>query len=95
MKINRELLDKMAHLARLEFDDKDAEKMMHDMTAIINWVEKLNEVDTTGIEPLTSMSHEINSLREDKIQPQLTAEEVLKNAPRKTDTYFSVPKVLG
>lgn len=95
MKINRELLDKMAHLARLEFDDKDAEKMMHDMTAIINWVEKLNEVDTTGIEPLTSMSHEINSLREDKIQSQLTAEEVLKNAPRKTDTYFSVPKVLG
>lgn len=95
MKINRELLDKMAHLARLEFDDKDAEKMMHDMTAIINWVEKLNEVDTTGIEPLTSMSHEINSLREDKIQPQLTAEEVLKNAPRKTDNYFSVPKVLG
>lgn len=95
MKINRELLDKMAHLARLEFDDKDAEKMMHDMTAIINWVEKLNEVDTTGIEPLTSMSHEVNSLREDKIQPQLIAEEVLKNAPRKTDTYFSVPKVLG
>ncbi len=95
MKINRELLDKMAHLARLEFDDKDAEKMMHDMTAIINWVEKLNEVDTTGIEPLTSMSHEINSLREDKVQPQLSAEEVLKNAPRKTDTYFSVPKVLG
>lgn len=95
MKINRELLDKMAHLARLEFDDKDAEKMMHDMTAIINWVEKLNEVDTTGIEPLTSMSHEVNSLREDKIQSQLTAEEVLKNAPRKTDTYFSVPKVLG
>ncbi|MBL7839452.1 MAG: Asp-tRNA(Asn)/Glu-tRNA(Gln) amidotransferase subunit GatC [Cyclobacteriaceae bacterium] len=95
MKINRELLDKMAHLARLEFDGKDAEKMMHDMTAIINWVEKLNEVETTGIEPLTSMSHEINSLREDKIQSQLTAEEVLKNAPRKTDTYFSVPKVLG
>lgn len=95
MKINRELLDKMAHLARLEFDDKDAEKMMHDMTAIINWVEKLNEVDTAGVEPLTSMSHEINSLREDKIQPRLSAEEVLKNAPRKTDNYFSVPKVLG
>lgn len=95
MKINRELLDKMAHLARLEFEDKDAEQMMHDMTAIINWVEKLKEVDTTGVEPLTSMSHEVNSLREDKIQPQLSAEEVLKNAPRKTDNYFSVPKVLG
>ncbi len=94
MKINRELLDKMAHLARLEFDDKDAEKMMQDMTAIVSWVEKLNEVDTTGIEPLTTMSHEINALREDKAQPGLTRDEVLKNAPLKNEDYFRVPKVL-
>lgn len=94
MKINRELLDKMAHLARLEFDDKDAEKMMQDMTAIVSWVEKLNEVDTTGIEPLTTMSHEVNALREDKIQIELTRDEVLKNAPLKNEDYFRVPKVL-
>lgn len=94
MKINRELLDKMAHLARLEFDDKDAEKMMQDMTAIVSWVEKLNEVDTTGIEPLTTMSHEINALREDKAQPSLSRDEVLKNAPLKNKDYFRVPKVL-
>jgi aspartyl-tRNA(Asn)/glutamyl-tRNA(Gln) amidotransferase subunit C len=94
MKINRELLDKMAHLARLEFDDKDAEKMMQDMTAIVSWVEKLNEVDTTGIEPLTTMSHEINALREDKAQADLTRDEVLKNAPLKNEDYFRVPKVL-
>lgn len=94
MKINRELLDKMAHLARLEFDDKDAEKMMQDMTAIVSWVEKLNEVDTTGIEPLTTMSHEINALREDKAQTELTRDEVLKNAPLKNKDYFRVPKVL-
>lgn len=95
MKIDRALLDKMAHLARLEFEDKDAEKMMQDMTNIINWVEKLNEVDTTGIAPLTSMSHEVNSLREDKTEPQIPAEEVLKNAPLKNEDYFRVPKVLG
>lgn len=95
MKIDRALLDKMAHLARLEFEDKDAEKMMQDMTNIINWVEKLNEVDTTGIDPLTSMSHEVNSLREDKIEPQIPAEEVIKNAPLKNEDYFRVPKVLG
>jgi aspartyl-tRNA(Asn)/glutamyl-tRNA(Gln) amidotransferase subunit C len=94
MKINRELLDKMAHLARLEFDDKDAEKMMQDMTAIVNWVEKLNEVDTTGIEPLTVMSHEVNALREDKAQTELTRDEVFKNAPLKNEDYFRVPKVL-
>jgi aspartyl-tRNA(Asn)/glutamyl-tRNA(Gln) amidotransferase subunit C len=94
MKINRELLDKIAHLARLEFDDKDAEKMMQDMTAIVSWVEKLNEVDTTGMEPLTTMSHEINALREDKAQRSLSRDEVLKNAPLKNEAYFRVPKVL-
>jgi aspartyl-tRNA(Asn)/glutamyl-tRNA(Gln) amidotransferase subunit C len=94
MKITRELLDKIAHLARLEFDEKDSEKMMQDMTAIVSWVEKLKEVDTTGIEPLTSMSHEINALREDEVKNQLSQEEVLKNAPRKNENYFRVPKVL-
>jgi len=94
MKITRELLDKIAHLARLEFDEKDSEKMMQDMTAIVSWVEKLKEVDTTGIEPLTSMSHEINALREDEVQNQLSQEEVLKNAPLKNEHYFRVPKVL-
>ena len=65
MEIRRELLDKIAHLSRLEFEEKDAEKMMKDMTAIVDWVEKLSEVDTTGVEPLTTMSHEVNALRED------------------------------
>jgi aspartyl-tRNA(Asn)/glutamyl-tRNA(Gln) amidotransferase subunit C len=94
MKINRDVLDKIAHLARLEFDEKDAEKMMKDMTAIVNWVEKLNEVDTEGVEPLTTMSHEINSLREDEVKPHLEHEEALKNAPKKDSDYFRVPKVL-
>lgn len=94
MQINRELLDKMAHLARLEFNDKDADKMMQDMTAIVSWVEKLNEVDTIGIEPLTTMSHEVNAMRDDTTQTELTPEEVLKNAPLKNDDYFRVPKVL-
>ena len=58
MKIDRALLDKIAHLSRLEFDEKDAEKMMKDMTAIVDWVEKLKEVDTEDVEP-TTMSHEI------------------------------------
>ena len=94
MKIDRELLDKMAHLARLEFDEKDAEKMMSDMTNIVSWMEKLNEIDTTGVEPLTTMSHEINVLREDEVRNQLPPEEVLKNAPKKDPQYFRVPKVI-
>ena len=94
MKIDRPLLDKIAHLARLEFDEKDAGKMMEDMTAIVNWVDKLSELDTTGVEPLTSMSHEVNALREDKVGEHLPHDLVLKNAPAKDDQYFRVPKVI-
>lgn len=94
MKIDRNLLNKMAHLSRLEIDDKDAEKMMEDMTAIVEWVEKLNEVDTTGVEPLTTMSFEINSLRDDKVSPHLDHKKALGVAPKADVDYFRVPKVL-
>ena len=94
MKIDKETLLKIAHLARLEFDEKDAEKMMQDMTNMVNFVEKLNEVDTTGIEPLTTMSHEINALREDEVKSHLPHDEALKNAPKKDADFFRVPKVL-
>lgn len=94
MKIDKDTLNKIAHLARLEFDEKDSDKMMQDMTNMVNFVEKLNEVDTTGVEPLTTMSHEINALREDEVKPHLPHEEALKNAPKKDEDYFRVPKVL-
>lgn len=94
MKINRELLDKIAHLSRLEFDEKDASKMMSDMTAIVDWVDKLNEVNTDGVEPLTTMSYEVNALREDEARPHLDRESALSVAPKKDTEYFRVPKVL-
>ena len=94
MKIDRALLDKIAHLSRLEFDGKDAEKMMSDMTAIVDWVEKLKEVNTDGVEPLTTMSYEVNVLREDEVKEHLSHDRALKNAPKKDADYFRVPKVL-
>ncbi len=94
MKITRDVLDKIAHLARLEIQEQDAEKVMQDMTEIINWVEKLKEVNTEGVEPLTTMSHEINALREDVVAPHLNHENALRAAPSKDDDFFRVPKVL-
>ena len=94
MIINRELLDKIAHLSRLEFDEKDAAKMMEDMTAIVTWVEKLNEVNTDGVEPLTTMSHEINALRDDEVKQDISQADALRNAPATNGDYFTVPKVL-
>ena len=94
MKIDRAQLDKIAHLARLEFDEESADKMMHDMTAIVQWVEKLNEVDTTGFEPLTTMSFEINVTREDETNEPLSHDRALQDAPAKDSEYFRVPKVI-
>jgi aspartyl-tRNA(Asn)/glutamyl-tRNA(Gln) amidotransferase subunit C len=94
MEINRATLDKIAHLARLHFDDAEAEKMMTDMTEIVTWVEKLREVNTQGVEPLTSMSQEVNAWRDDVPQPTLTPEQALANAPQKDNRYFRVPKVI-
>ena len=94
MKIDKTTLEGIAHLARLEFKDEDAQQMMDDMTNIISWVEQLEEIDTEGVEPLTTMSHEVNALREDINKPHLSHERALKNAPKKDSDYFRVPKVL-
>ncbi len=68
--------------------------MMQDMTNILSFVEKLNEVNTEGVEPLTTMSHEVNALREDIVRPHLDHELALKSAPKKDSDYFRVPNVL-
>ncbi|PZR41433.1 MAG: Asp-tRNA(Asn)/Glu-tRNA(Gln) amidotransferase GatCAB subunit C [Azospira oryzae] len=94
MKIDRETLDKMAHLSRLEINEKEVDKMLQDMNKFVAFVEKLNEVDTEGVEPLTTMSHEVNMLREDEVKPHLDHAYALKNAPKKDADYFRVPKVL-
>ena len=94
MQIDRARLDKIAHLSRLEFDEKDAERMIKDLSSILTWVEQLNQVDTDHVEPLTTMSHEINRLREDEVKPHLSHDNALLNAPKKDADYFRVPKVL-
>lgn len=94
MKVDKDTLKKIAHLARLEIKEEDEQKVMDDMTKIITWVEKLNEIDTEGIEPLTSMSYEVNVMREDEVKPHLDHERALKHAPKKDSDYFRVPKVL-
>jgi aspartyl-tRNA(Asn)/glutamyl-tRNA(Gln) amidotransferase subunit C len=94
VKIDKDTLNKISHLARLEFNEQDSEKMMQDMTNILSFVEKLNEVNTEGVEPLTTMSHEVNALREDIVRPHLDHELALKSAPKKDSDYFRVPNVL-
>ena len=94
MKIDKDSIKKIAHLARLEFNESSAEKMSSDMSQILDWVEQLNEIDTAGVEPLTTMSSELNVMREDKVGKHLDHEAGLKNAPKRDADYFRVPKVL-
>ena len=94
MSLDKQTLDKLAHLARLEFDEKDSEKMLSDLNNMVAFVEKLKEVDTSGVEPLTTMSYEVNAWREDKVGEQMPRENALSNAPKKDSTFFRVPKVL-
>lgn len=94
MKIDKSSIIKIAHLARLEFDEKDAEKLSLEMNQILDWVDKLNEVDTNGVEPLTTMSTEINDMREDIVIDEMDHESGMKNAPKRDADYFRVPKVM-
>jgi aspartyl-tRNA(Asn)/glutamyl-tRNA(Gln) amidotransferase subunit C len=95
MKITKELLHKMAHLARIEIDPSKEDELMKDMEQIISWVEKLEELDTENVEPLMHMSFEENTYREDALKEDIAKEEALKNAPDRVDDFFAVPKVLN
>jgi aspartyl-tRNA(Asn)/glutamyl-tRNA(Gln) amidotransferase subunit C len=94
MNIDKKTLHKIAHLSRLEIKPEDEERLLKEMSSMVSFVKKLNEVDTTGVEPLTTMSHEINSMREDKVKDHLDRDSALKLAPSKDDQFFKVPKVL-
>ncbi|MFA6260330.1 MAG: Asp-tRNA(Asn)/Glu-tRNA(Gln) amidotransferase subunit GatC [Bacteroidia bacterium] len=94
MDITNELIDKLADLAKLEFEGAEKENIKSDMAKVVNFVDKLNELDTTGIEPLIFMAEGENILRDDEVISSITHEEALLNAPKKDSDYFRVPKFL-
>ena len=94
MEVNNKLIEDLSRLAKLEFDEKSAEKMKADLKKIISFVNKLSEIDTVGVEPLIFLSEEVNVLRTDEIANEVSQEDALKNAPQKDSDYFKVPTVL-
>ena len=94
MKVNNKLVEHLAHLSRLDFDDNSKEKMKFDFEKMLDFVAKLEEVDTDNVEPLSYMSSELNVLREDKVEQVLTQEQALKNAPVNDTYYIRIPKVI-
>ena len=94
MQVNDALIEKLAELSMLKFNEAEKEEIKADLQKMIGFIDKLQELDTTGVEPLMHMSEEVNMLREDVIGPMLSQQEALKNAPHHDDQYFKVPKVI-
>ena len=94
MKVDNQLIDHLAHLARLEFDDTSKAEMRSDLTKILDFVAELDKVDTEGVDPLVYISEEKNVLRADEVNHPISQAEALKNAPQKDTDYIKVPKVL-
>ena len=94
MNVNDELVDKLANLARLEFNVQEKEEIKNDLQQMIGFIDKLNELDTTGVEPLLHMSGNINILREDEVSGTISREDALRNAPLHDEQFFKVPKVI-
>jgi aspartyl-tRNA(Asn)/glutamyl-tRNA(Gln) amidotransferase subunit C len=95
MKITNEKVDQLAQLARLSFEGAEKEAIRTDLEKILEMCEKLNEVDTTGVDPLVYMTDNVNLLREDEVAQEISHEEALRNAPKKDSDFFRVPKVIG
>jgi aspartyl-tRNA(Asn)/glutamyl-tRNA(Gln) amidotransferase subunit C len=94
MKITDEMVDHLAHLSRLDFSDEEKIELKQDLEKMIGFVEKLKEVDTTGVEPLMHITDAVNILREDAVEKTITKQEALLNAPQTDGDFFIVPKVI-
>jgi aspartyl-tRNA(Asn)/glutamyl-tRNA(Gln) amidotransferase subunit C len=94
MHVTDEMIEDLASLSRLRFNDEEKNEIRKDLQRMISFVEKLNEVDTTGVEPLLHMTDAMNVYREDQVSGSMPKEEALKNAPAADKNYFKVPKVI-
>ena len=94
MDIDKKLVKKIATLSRIKIQEKEVEKFSKDLSKIITWVEKLNEVETKNITPIANPSDIKIPLRKDEINDGKIEDKVLENAPEKKAGYFIVPKVV-
>jgi aspartyl-tRNA(Asn)/glutamyl-tRNA(Gln) amidotransferase subunit C len=94
MKIDSKTVDKLADLAKLEYDEAGREEIVKDLNRIVGFIEKLNELDTSSVEPLIYLTDTTNVMRDDVVKQEITQQEALKNAPKKDSDYIKAPKVI-
>ena len=94
MKINQNVISKLARLSKLKFNEDEMKLISNDLSKMLEFINQLQELDTEGIDPLIHVNEEINNWREDQVQGMISQEEALSNSPVKDGTYFKLPKVL-
>lgn len=94
MKITREGVEKVAELARLKLTEEQKEIFTKDFNSILDYFEQLQDINTEKVEPTYQASHTQNMFRDDKVEPSLSLEDSLKNAPDKAKSCFRVPRIL-
>ena len=92
--MDKELISRLEKLARLQLSETERDKLGADLQSILHMVDKLRELDTTGVEPLVYLNDQGNVWREDVVGAQLPVEQALQNAPRHDGQFFRVPKVI-
>lgn len=95
MVIDNQMVNNLAELAKLHFNEQEKVELQKDLQSMIAFVEKLNEIDTTGVAPQLHMSNEMNVLREDEVKGSIDRNLALKNVPQSDGVYIKVPKVIS
>ncbi|MBI4832059.1 MAG: Asp-tRNA(Asn)/Glu-tRNA(Gln) amidotransferase subunit GatC [Candidatus Lindowbacteria bacterium] len=95
MKITREMIDHVAKLSRLKFGEQELEGFISQLNEILQYVEKLNELDTSGVPPTSHMFFEKTPMREDRVrEAPLATDKLIENAPRREENFYVVPRVI-
>ena len=94
MSIDLKTIKHISKLSRISVDEQKAEKLAGDLNSIFKFIEKLNELKTENVEPLTSVSETTLKLRADEIKSKNIREQIIKNSPQDNEDYFVVPKVI-
>ncbi len=88
-------VEHIAALAKLSFNDAEKQKLTTELNAILEYMDQLNQLDTSIVEPLSQVIELNNAFRQDELRPTVSRDEALKNAPARSDKFFKVPKVIG
>lgn len=94
MAVEKKEVEKIAELARLKFSNEELVSFTYQMNNILAYMDKLNELDTKNVQPLSHPVEQINVFREDLIKESISTEDALKNAPDRDEKFFKVPKVI-